>query len=114
MPHNPNLPENPTLVRDHVPEMLAADGGRPVTRVLGVDEFRHALMRRLVADAQTLAGSADGEPPDELLERLADLLEILRAVADCHGATWAQVERVATSKRVHEGTFADRLSLVEP
>jgi predicted house-cleaning noncanonical NTP pyrophosphatase (MazG superfamily) len=107
------MPETLKLVRDHVPEIIAADGGRPVTRVLGGDEFRRALLDKLVTDSAALASSTDGTAPDDLLARLADLMEVLRALADCQGATWAQVERLATSKRVHEGTFLNRLSLVD-
>lgn len=107
------MPENPKLVRDNVPEIIAADGGSPVTRVLKTDEFRDALLGKLVAESARLADDIDGSPPPDLLDRLADLLEVLRALADCENATWAQVERLATSKRVHEGTFTDRISLVD-
>jgi len=108
------MPE-PRLVRDHVPELIAADGGKPQVRTLSADgEFREALLATLRGEVDELAATVSGHHEGDLLEELADVLEVLRALADCENATWAQVERAATSKRFHRGGFHDRVLLLDP
>lgn len=97
------------LVRDHVPEIIAEDGGKPEVRTLSSDDdFRAALLAKLEEESQELSALVEGRAQGDLLDELADVLEVLRAIADLQGTTWAQVERAATAKRYHAGGFTDR------
>jgi predicted house-cleaning noncanonical NTP pyrophosphatase (MazG superfamily) len=97
------------LVRDHVPEILAEDGAGPEVRTLASDdEFREALLAKLAEESEELAALVSGRAQGDLLDEIADVLEVLRAIADLQGTTWAQVERAATAKRYHRGGFTDR------
>jgi predicted house-cleaning noncanonical NTP pyrophosphatase (MazG superfamily) len=40
------------LVRDQIPQIIAADGGRPVTRVLDQASYRAALRAKLLEEAR--------------------------------------------------------------
>jgi len=95
------------LVRDRIPELIEADGGHPVTRVLDAAGYRRALVNKLVEEA----GEAQDASADELPAELADVLEVLRALADDLGMTWEDLARVADRKRGQRGGFARRLFL---
>lgn len=43
------------LVRDKIPGIIGADGGQPATRTLGEQEYRAALLAKLVEDAREAA-----------------------------------------------------------
>ncbi|MEU8378830.1 hypothetical protein [Streptosporangium sp. NPDC048865] len=44
-------------------------------------------------------------------EEIADVLEVLRAVAHVHGYEWRDVEKVAETKRAERGAFSGRIHL---
>jgi len=100
------------LVRDRIPDIIAAQGGRPVTRVLQAGEYREALIAKLGEEAKEAAAAGPAELPGEL----ADVLEVLRALAGELGMTWDDLCGLADGKRSQRGGFGGRLFLayVEP
>jgi predicted house-cleaning noncanonical NTP pyrophosphatase (MazG superfamily) len=96
------------LVRDRIPEIIEADGRRAVVEVLDEARYREALLAKLTEEAAELAAAAD----DEVLEELADLYEVLRALAEQAGLDMAQVEERADVKGAERGRFRDQLYLV--
>ncbi|MGH3189855.1 MAG: nucleoside triphosphate pyrophosphohydrolase [Streptosporangiaceae bacterium] len=95
------------LVRDQIPGIIAADGCHPVTRVLDHASYRAALRAKLLEEAQ----EAQGAPEEQLLLELADVLEVLRALASTHGVSWQEVESAAARKRAERGGFDERIFL---
>ncbi|NAS21446.1 phosphoribosyl-ATP pyrophosphohydrolase [Herbidospora sp. NEAU-GS84] len=95
------------LVRDGIPDLIRRTGGDPEVSVLDDDAYRQALQAKLAEEAGELAEAAG----EEVAEELADLLEVLRAIADVHGHSWRHVEQVADAKRARRGAFAARLYL---
>ncbi|MFB4293287.1 nucleoside triphosphate pyrophosphohydrolase [Nonomuraea sp. ATR24] len=49
--------------------------------------------------------------PDEVTGEIADVYEVLRALAAVHGHDWATIEEVAAAKREERGAFRERLYL---
>src|SRR5580704_7840733 len=65
------------LVRDGIPRIIEAGGGQPVTRVLDQAGYTVALRVKLMEEAEEAHAA-----PDRLLRsELADVLEVLRALA---------------------------------
>ena len=95
------------LVRDRIPGLIRAGGGRPVTRVLDGPSYHVALLAKLAEEAAEARQAADADLPGEL----ADVLEVLRALAVSAGLTWAGLEAAAEAKRHHRGGFTGRLFL---
>ena len=95
------------LVRDRIPEIITADGWRPVTRVLDHAGYLAALRTKLLEEAQ----EAEGAPAEQLLSELADVLEVLGPLASAHGMSWADVESAAARKRAERGGFDERIFL---
>jgi predicted house-cleaning noncanonical NTP pyrophosphatase (MazG superfamily) len=95
------------LIRDRVPEIIEADGHHPVTRVLSGQDYRAALLAKLVEEAR----EAQDASPDELPGELADVWEVLQALLCMLPMTWQELETVAAAKRDTAGGFNRRLFL---
>lgn len=95
------------LVRDLIPDIIRADGRTPDTRVLVADEYEHALLDKLVEEAEELR-AADH---DSRLEEAADVYEVLQALTVVMGVSLDQVAARADAKRAERGGFGKRLWL---
>lgn len=95
------------LVRDRIPEIVQSHGAHPVTRVLDKDSYRQALLVKLLEEAHEACAARPAELPGEL----ADVLDVVRALAAVHGLTWDQLLDIAAAKRIANGAFRQRLFL---
>jgi predicted house-cleaning noncanonical NTP pyrophosphatase (MazG superfamily) len=95
------------LVRDQIPAVIAADGGQPVTRVLDHAGYKAALRVKLLKEAHEAQAAPDGQ----LASELADVLEVLKALAAAHDMDWEDVVSEARRKRAERGGFDDRIFL---
>lgn len=91
-------------MRDRIPQVVAASGGSAVTVTLGTEDFRQALHLKLIEEAEELREA----PDDSRLEELADLYEVLIALALAYGQTLPDVIQTADRKRRDRGGFVDR------
>ena len=95
------------LVRDRIPEIIRAEGREPVTRVLTLNEYETELHAKLAEEAAELLVA----PADDRLEEMADVYEVLSAMAAHHGFTMRDVALTAADKLSARGGFGDRLWL---
>jgi predicted house-cleaning noncanonical NTP pyrophosphatase (MazG superfamily) len=95
------------LVRDRIPEIIRADGRRPVTYVLDEAGYRQALLDKLAEEAAEATRASAADLPGEL----ADVLEVLRALTAAVGMSWDQLLMLADDKRHHRGGFEDKIFL---
>ena len=95
------------LVRDQIPGIIAADGGQPVTHVLDHAGYQAALRAKLLEEAQEAQAAPDGQ----LASELADVLEVLQALAAAHDMGWEDVVSEASRKRGERGGFDHRIFL---
>ena len=95
------------LVRDQIPGIIAAAGSQFATRVLDDAGYQKALLAKLLEEAQ----EAQAAPEDQLISELADVLEVLRALAKVRGMRWEDVELEAERKRAERGGFERRIFL---
>ncbi len=100
----------PKLVRDRIPEMIEAQGRQVQVRRLDDQEFFTALRAKL----QEECGEYLVAPDDaSALEELADVLEVVLALAACHGADPALLESTRAAKMSARGGFGERVWLVD-
>jgi predicted house-cleaning noncanonical NTP pyrophosphatase (MazG superfamily) len=78
------------LVRDRIPQIIRADGAEPATCTAGPEEYRSRLR-------------------DKLGEEVADVLEVVRALAADLGVDVDQLEKIRQTKASERGGFADRI-----
>ncbi|WP_214846019.1 nucleoside triphosphate pyrophosphohydrolase [Exiguobacterium sp. S90] len=98
------------LVRDEIPTIIAKTGKQATFRTLEPEEFLVEAKRKLheeVAEYEAAVTDADA------VEELADLLELIQALAKTHGTTVEELEAVRQAKQQKRGGFEERLYLVE-
>ncbi|WP_416061430.1 nucleoside triphosphate pyrophosphohydrolase [Rhodococcus indonesiensis] len=96
------------LVRDRIPEIIEAAGRVARIRVLDRDEYRRALLDKLVEEARELR---EAQNYDERLGELADVHEVFTAVLSACGITTDEVAAAAAGKRAERGGFDRRIWL---
>jgi len=94
------------LVRDKIPQVIAATGETCVTEVLSRDAYMEALDAKL---GEELAEYQESKS----LEELADLLEVMDAVVKARGYRWEDLVRIREEKRARRGGFEERIFLKE-
>lgn len=97
------------LVRREMPSQIASRGEIVVQSRLPRSEMRRALVAKLMEEAQELLAATD---PDDVKSELADLLEVIRAMANITGVSWTEIETSADIKRDARGGFEDGAVLV--
>lgn len=98
------------LVRDKIPEIIRERGGVPETHVADAEEYQRALFAKAVEEAQEVA-ALNGCDPVRLADEMADILEVLRAIAQTCDLPWTQVEHAALRKVRERGSFTKRIIL---
>jgi predicted house-cleaning noncanonical NTP pyrophosphatase (MazG superfamily) len=93
------------LIRDRLPEIMRGQGQRVFERTLDGAEYQAELRRKLVEEAAEAACAGD----DSLMEELADVLEVVIALAAASGATLGDVEAKRLAKRAERGGFEGRV-----
>ncbi|QHT59394.1 nucleoside triphosphate pyrophosphohydrolase [Paenibacillus lycopersici] len=105
------MPVYNKLVRDLIPRIIASKGRTCRTRMLDEEAYRKELLAKLKEEADEYFAA---ERPEEALEELADMLEVMRALAAVHGATWEQLEAIGAKKTALRGGFRDhRVYLID-
>jgi predicted house-cleaning noncanonical NTP pyrophosphatase (MazG superfamily) len=104
------MPTYNKLVRDRIPEIIASTGKDCSTRILNEEEYISELKRK---SFEELNEYVNAENENDAVEELADLLEIIHALAESHGATIDEVERVRQRKFEERGGFRERIFLIE-
>ncbi|MFB9362035.1 nucleoside triphosphate pyrophosphohydrolase [Actinoplanes nipponensis] len=89
------------LVRDGIPEIIRATGRRPVVRVASDAEYREALRMKLLEETQEYLHAED-------LGELADIVEVVFALATDLGYSAGDLEAARLSKYQRNGGFRQR------
>ncbi|WP_405812461.1 nucleoside triphosphate pyrophosphohydrolase [Streptomyces sp. NBC_01520] len=93
------------LVRDRIPEIIRRNGEEPVSYVADASEYRQRLRDKLSEETDEFL-QADGEVAKE---ELADVLEVVQALARNLGMTLDDLERLRASKAAERGGFENRI-----
>lgn len=96
------------LVRDRIPEIIAADGRQFGTEIISDDEYRRALLAKLIEEAQEVA-AADR---DELVKEIADLYEVIDALLIAFDLDREAVLATQQKRRDERGGFEKRVKLL--
>lgn len=96
------------LVRDNIPNIIENDNEIPVCRILSDDEYRVELYKKLKEECNEVSFS---KTSIEVIEELADVLEVLNSIAELEGKTLKDVNKIAEQKRLKRGGFSKRIFL---
>ena len=92
------------LVRDRIPQIIEASGKTCVSRILPQEEYLAALDNKLQEELNEYQA-------DKSMEELADLLEVMMAVAEARGHDFCEVEALRQAKAARRGGFRERIFL---
>lgn len=98
------MPIHNKLVRDKIPEIIEKTGKVCHIHTLTSDEYLAELDRKLneeCAEYQT----------DKSLEELADMLEVMYAIAEARGYSVEELEKVRAEKAEKRGAFIEKIYL---
>ncbi|PED71312.1 phosphoribosyl-ATP pyrophosphohydrolase [Bacillus pseudomycoides] len=104
------MPTYNKLVRDRIPEIIEHNGKTPITRILDEKEYIGEVGKKI---GEELTEYLEAEKKEYKVEELADLLELINALAQHEGVTLEDVEKVRKQKAEKRGSFQKRIFLVE-
>lgn len=93
------------LVRDKIPQIIAAQGETPIVRILDEEAWRDQLLEKLDEEVEEFHR-------DRNLEELADILEVTYALAESLGYTKEELHGLCDAKREKRGAFHNRMFLI--
>lgn len=95
------------LVRDKIPNIIKEKKETPVVKILDDYEYKEALEKKLYEEYQEVI-EASGE---DRVEELADMLEIIKALAKLENKTLDDVIEIANKKVDKRGAFEEKIFL---
>ena len=93
------------LVRDKIPQIIEHNGGSARIRVLEDAEYRAYLEAKLDEEVAEFHS-------DKNAEELADILEVVFALAEANGVARQELMNVYQKKHDARGGFRDRVFLI--
>jgi len=93
------------LVRDKIPELIEEQGEKAVIRVLDTEEYIQCLEKKLDEETAEYHESKS-------LEELADILEVVFALAEAGGHSKEELMSAYGTKNAQRGGFARRIFLI--
>ena len=100
------MPKYNKLVRDRIPEIIENSGKIAHTHLLGDEEYIAELDRKLGEEFAEYQA-------DKNLEELADMLEVIYAIAKARGVSVDELESIRRAKAEKNGAFEKKVFLEE-
>ncbi|WP_077298215.1 nucleoside triphosphate pyrophosphohydrolase [Virgibacillus pantothenticus] len=97
------------LVRDQIPEIITNNGQQAITKNLTPKEYHMELKKKA---EEELREYFQAEGSESALEELADLLEVIQALAKTHGGSFQTIEALRKKKREERGGFDKGVFLI--
>jgi len=92
------------LVRDNIPRIIIESGKNPITSTLSEDEYTSELRKKLQEELDEFL-EADN------LEELADMVEVIEALAKLKGESLEGLLKIKDKKQRKNGAFDKRIFL---
>lgn len=96
------------IVRDRIPEIIEASGQHAEIEVIEQREVDTLLRKKLLEEATEVQEADENHLKDEL----ADILEVVYALADTNNLTLEEIEKHRQQKREERGGFTKGIKLI--
>jgi predicted house-cleaning noncanonical NTP pyrophosphatase (MazG superfamily) len=104
------MPTYNKLVRDKIPQIIESKGMKCSTKALNDEDYIKYLKGKAYEELdEYYAAETNGES----VEELADLLEVIRALAKQHGSSIEVLEAVRKDKAERRGGFQEMVFLIK-
>ena len=104
------MPIHNKLVRDQIPKVIEGTGKKFTTRILEDAEYISELQKKAFEELNEYIGA---ETKEAAVEELADLLEVVHALARVQGSSIHEVEEIRIMKAEKRGGFKEKVYLIE-
>jgi predicted house-cleaning noncanonical NTP pyrophosphatase (MazG superfamily) len=95
------------LVRDKIPDIIKSEGRDFTFRIAGLDEYPVKLIEKLQEEVKEYLDSHGS------LEELADIMEVVYALANSYGISNCKLDEIRMDKRKRNGGFERKIILEE-
>jgi len=96
------------LVRDKIPEIIKQAGKQCEIATLGDRDYQEALREKLIEEATEVANAS----PEELIQELADLYEVIDALLIATGIDEETIRAQQKQKQEERGGFQRKIKLL--
>ncbi len=93
-------------MRDLIPNVIHESGKEAQYQILDEDLYQKKLNEKLIEECQEWVDS-------ESIEELADILEVLKTIANAKGIAWYEIEEICAKKKEERGGFDQRILLIQ-
>lgn len=93
------------LVRDNIPLICEKNGQTPEIQILDDENYTSALRMKLKEEVEEYLA-------DYNIEELADIIEVIEALAESHGSSLNEVMDIKQHKQKKNGAFKNKIYLV--
>lgn len=100
------MPVYNKLVRDKILEIIKANGQKSTHRILDADEYAVELTKKLFEEVEEYK-------KDKNTDELADIMEVVYALASLNDCTPEELERLRAEKAEKRGGFDKKIFLIE-
>lgn len=97
------------LVRDKIPEIIENNNEVAVTKILDNKEFIKELKTKLLEEYNEVINANK----ENILEELADMLEVIDAIAQTENKTLEDIIKIKELKKEKRGAFKKRILLIK-
>lgn len=94
------------LVRDKILAIIDSNGQQYTHKILNDDDYAEQLLNKLTEEV-------DEYKTDKTTEELADIIEVVYAIASLHGCSPEQLEAIRSKKAEARGSFEKKIFLIE-
>ncbi|MEA3293097.1 MAG: nucleoside triphosphate pyrophosphohydrolase [Patescibacteria group bacterium] len=96
------------LIRDKIPEIIESNNGKYELRIMKENEFKKELRQKLIEESKEVIKANK----KELEKELADVLEIIKSIAESEDICFKIIEKEQKARRKERGNFKKRLFLI--
>lgn len=96
------------LIRDKIVDIIEKDGKKAIVSTLNDEQYKIELLKKLLEEANEVANSSNS---NEMLEELADVLEVVRYLAKINGKELNDIVAIADEKKEKREGFDDKVFL---
>lgn len=96
------------LIRDKIPNKIKSNGEKAIIKILNDEEYKCELYKKLLEESQEVINS---KGTDETLEELADVIEVIKSIAELENRNLDDIIEKANQKRLKRGGFEKRIFL---
>lgn len=100
--------EHNKLIRDRIPEIIRQAGRKCEVKMMSQSEYHQALLDKLIEEAKEAAEAK----PDDLVEELADIYEVIDAILNNAEIDKRLILVKQEQKRQEKGGFNKKLRLL--